>query len=148
MSDDIVKTLLESLTDEQKAQLVQGLVSNMRGTDEGLTEPQKKQKEESEQKEEVVSSEVEVTEDFRVTNSKVERGRSPVRARKNRWEDTGEWQLPEGEEEWGGNRKRATRSRSKAKKVKLECSVCGKTYMESPSLVYGEYHRCNRCGGR
>ena len=146
MSDDIVKTLLESLTDEQKTQLIQGLLKS-KENDEVLS-VNAELKDKPEQKEEAVSSEVEVTEDFRVTNSKVERGRSPVRARKNRWEDTGEWQLPEGEEEWGGNRKRATRSRSKAKKVKLECSVCGKTYMENPSLVYGEYHRCNRCGGR
>jgi len=146
MSDDIVKTLLESLTDEQKTQLIQGLLKSKENDEVLWVNPELKDK--PEQKEEAVSSEVEVTEDFRVTNSKVERGRSPVRARKNRWEDTGEWQLPEGEEEWGGNRKRATRSRSKAKKVKLECSVCGKTYMENPSLVYGEYHRCNRCGGR
>lgn len=146
MSDDIVKTLLGSLTDEQKTQLIQGLLKSKENDEVLWVNPELKDK--PEQKEEAVSSEVEVTEDFRVTNSKVERGRSPVRARKNRWEDTGEWQLPEGEEEWGGNRKRATRSRSKAKKVKLECSVCGKTYMENPSLVYGEYHRCNRCGGR
>ena len=146
MSDDIVKTLLESLTDEQKTQLIQGLLKSKENDEVLWVNPELKDK--PEQKEEAVSSEVEVTEEFRVTNSKVERGRSPVRARKNRWEDTGEWQLPEGEEEWGGNRKRATRSRSKAKKVKLECSVCGKTYMENPSLVYGEYHRCNRCGGR
>tara|TARA_Y100000592_G_scaffold94170_1_gene158530 strand:- start:6601 stop:7008 length:408 start_codon:yes stop_codon:yes gene_type:complete len=135
MSDDIVKTLLESLTDEQKAELVKSLVKSQ-------------EVEKTEQKEETASSEAQVGEDFRVTNSKIERGRSPVRARKNRWEDTGEWQLPEGEEEWGGTRKRAARNRSKAKKVKLECSVCGKTYYENPNLVYGEYHRCNRCGGK
>tara|TARA_R100001509_G_scaffold53406_1_gene29296 strand:- start:435 stop:842 length:408 start_codon:yes stop_codon:yes gene_type:complete len=135
MSDDIVKTLLESLTDEQKAELVKSLVKSQ-------------EVEKTEQKEETDSSEAQVGEDFRVTNSKIERGRSPVRARKNRWEDTGEWQLPEGEEEWGGNRKRASRNRSKAKKIKLECSVCGKTYYENPNLVYGEYHRCNRCGGK
>ena len=132
MSDDIVKNLLESLTDEQKAELVKSLVKS----------------EKSKEQEETVSSDVD--EDFRVTKTKsdLERGRTPVRARKNRWEDTGEWQLPEGEEEWGGTRKRAARNRSKAKRVKLECSVCGKTYMENPNLVYGEYHRCNRCGGR
>ena len=90
-----------------------------------------------------------VNEDFRVTNSRseIEKGRKPVRARKNRWEDTGEWKLPEGEEEWG-DRKRASRSRANAKKVKLECSVCGKKFMESQNLVYGEHHRCNRCGSK
>tara|TARA_B100000497_G_scaffold70424_1_gene79182 strand:+ start:600 stop:998 length:399 start_codon:yes stop_codon:yes gene_type:complete len=132
MSDDIVKTLLESLTDEQKAELVKSLVNTKK----------------PEEQEEMVSSDVD--EDFRVTKTKpdLERGRTPVRARNNRWEDTGEWQLPEGEEEWEGSRKKATRNRSKAKKVKLECSVCGKVYYENPNLVYGEYHRCNRCGGK
>ena len=133
----IDKDLLNNLTVEQKQALLEQLMSS-------LAEPK--------QEEEMVSSKPKsnVTEDFRVTNSKTEldRGRTPVRAKKNRWEDTGEWQLPEGEKEWGGTRKRALRERSKAKKVKLECSVCGKTYMENPNLVYGEYHRCNRCGGR
>ena len=134
MSDDIVKTLLESLTDEQKAELVKSLM--------------KSEKEEPEQKEEVVSSDVEVKEDFTVTRKVNESTRrNPVRAKKNKWVDDGSFQL-EGEEEFSSSRKRTTRSRGKTKKVQLECSVCGKTYMENPSLVYGEYHRCNRCGGR
>tara|TARA_Y100000361_G_scaffold42854_1_gene36929 strand:- start:1950 stop:2354 length:405 start_codon:yes stop_codon:yes gene_type:complete len=134
MSDDIVKTLLESLTDEQKAELVKSLM--------------KSEKEEPEQKEEVVSSEIEVNEDFTVTRKINESTRrNPVRAKKNKWVDDGSFQL-EGEEEFSSNRKRTSRSRGKTKKVQLECSVCGKTYMEHPSLIYGEYHRCNRCGGR
>ena len=134
MSDDIVKTLLESLTDEQKAELVKSLM--------------KSEKQEPEQKEEVVSSEIEVNEDFTVTRKINESTRrNPVRARKNKWVDDGSFQL-EGEEEFSSNRKRTSRSRGKTKKVQLECSVCGKTYMEHPSLIYGEYHRCNRCGGR
>jgi DNA-directed RNA polymerase subunit RPC12/RpoP len=134
MSDDIVKTLLESLTDEQKAELVKSLM--------------KSEKQEPEQKEEVVSSEIEVNEDFTVTRKINESTRrNPVRAKKNKWVDDGSFQL-EGEEEFSSNRKRTSRSRGKTKKVQLECSVCGKTYMEHPSLIYGEYHRCNRCGGR
>tara|TARA_Y100000004_G_scaffold66000_1_gene74052 strand:- start:2319 stop:2723 length:405 start_codon:yes stop_codon:yes gene_type:complete len=134
MSDDIVKTLLESLTDEQKAELVKSLM--------------KSEKEEPEQKEEVVSSNIEVKEDFTVTRKVNESTRrNPVRAKKNKWVDDGSFQL-EGEEEFSSNRKRTSRSRGKTKKVQLECSVCGKTYMEHPSLIYGEYHRCNRCGGR
>ena len=134
MSDDIVKTLLESLTDEQKAELVKSLM--------------KSEKKEPEQKEEVVSSNVEVKEDFTVTRKVNESTRrNPVRAKKNKWVDDGSFQL-EGEEEFSSGRKRTSRSRGKTKKVELECSVCGKTYMEHPSLIYGEYHRCNRCGGR
>lgn len=134
----IDKYLLKNLSDEQKQALLEQLMSS-------LSESSAKTEEVTEEQEAPANN---VNEDFRVTNSKLERGRTPVRARKNGWQDTGEWQLPEGEEEWGGTRKRATRNRSKAKKIKLECSVCGKTYMENPNLVYGEYHRCNRCGGR
>ena len=134
----IDKDLLKNLSDEQKQALLEQLMSS-------LSESSAKTEEATEEQETPANN---VNEDFRVTNSKLERGRTPVRARKNGWQDTGEWKLPEGEEEWGGTRKRATRNRSKAKKVKLECSVCGKTYMENPNLVYGEYHRCNRCGGR
>ena len=132
----IDKDLLKNLTTEQKQALLDQLMSSL---SEATTEESK------ETEQDVPANNI--YEDFRVTNSKLERGRTPVRARKNRWEDTGEFQL-DGEEEWSNNRKRTARSRAKAKKVKLECSVCGKTYMESPSLVYGEYHRCNRCGGR
>lgn len=132
----IDKDLLKNLTTEQKQALLDQLMNSL---SEATTEEPK------ETEQDVPANNI--NEDFRVTNSKLERGRTPVRARKNRWEDTGEFQL-DGEEEWSNNRKRTARSRAKAKKVKLECSVCGKTYMESPSLVYGEYHRCNRCGGR
>lgn len=137
MSDDIVKTLLESLSEEQKAQLVQGLLGSV-------------QKEQPVEKtEETVSPVKSVGDDFRVTNSQgqVSKGKTPVRARKNSWKDDGSFQL-EGEDEWATTRKRTPRSRSKATKVEVECSVCGKTFMENPNLIYGEYHRCNRCGRR
>jgi len=134
----IDKDLLKNLTSEQKQALLEQLMSS-------LSEVSEKQ----EPREEAVSSRSEVTEDFRVTKtqSQIERGKTPVRARKNSWKDDGSFQL-EGEDEWSSNRKRTARSRSKAKKVEVECSVCGKTYMEHPSLIYGEYHRCNRCGRR
>ena len=116
----IDKDLLKNLSDEQKQALLEQLMSS-------LSESSAKTEEVTEEQEAPANN---VNEDFRVTNSKLERGRTPVRARKNGWQDTGEWQLPEGEEEWGGTRKRATRNRSKAKKIKLECSVCGKVGKE------------------
>lgn len=134
----IDKDLLKNLNTEQKQALLEQLMSSL---SEASVEEKPKETERD-----VPANNVD--EDFRVTNSKLERGRKPVKARKNSWQDTGEWNIPEGEEEWGGNRKRSERNRSKAKRVKLECSVCGKTYMENPNLVYGEYHRCNRCGGK
>lgn len=134
----IDKDLLKNLNTEQKQALLEQLMSS-------LSEANVEEKPKETERDVPANN---VDEDFRVTNSKLERGRKPVKARKNSWQDTGEWNIPEGEEEWGGNRKRSERNRSKAKRVKLECSVCGKTYMENPNLVYGEYHRCNRCGGK
>jgi len=97
--------------------------------------------------EEAVSSKNTVNEDFTVSrNINESTRRTPVKARKNQWVDTGEFHV--GEDEFESSRKRADRTRGKTNKVELECSVCGKTYMEHPSLIYGEYHRCNRCGGR
>ena len=106
----IDKDLLKNLTAEQKQALLDQLMSS-------LSESTSEEPEETEQN--VPANNI--NEDFRVTKSKtqLERGRTPVRARKNRWEDTGEFQL-EGEEEWSNNRKRASRSRPKAKKVELE----------------------------
>lgn len=132
----IDKDLLKNLTSEQKQALLEQLMSS-------LSEVSKKQQ----PKEETVSSDVD--ENFRVTKtqSQIERGKTPVRAKKNSWKDDGSFKL-EDEEEWSSSRKRTDRSRSKAKKVEVECSVCGKTYMENPNLIYGEYHRCNRCGRR
>ena len=140
MNPEDMAKFIESLNEEQRAQFE--VVFKTIG--ESMDNKVKTEKEEA------TSSKPEVQEDFRVTKAtkEIERGRTPVRARNNRWEDTGEFQLPEGEEEWGGSRKRSERARGKAKKVKLECSVCGKTYYENPNLVYGEYHRCNRCGGK
>jgi len=132
----IDKDLLKNLTVEQKQALLDQLMNSL---------PETKQKEEA------VSSKPQSTveEDFRVTSSKteLERGRVPVRAKKNQWVDDGQFQL-EGEDEWSNNRKRANRTRGKSTKVEVECSICGKTYMENPSLIYGEHNRCNRCGRR
>ena len=86
----IDKDLLKNLSDEQKQALLEQLMSS-------LSESSAKTEEVTEEQEAPANN---VNEDFRVTNSKLERGRTPVRARKNGWQDTGEWQLPEGEEEW------------------------------------------------
>lgn len=147
MSEDIVKTLLESLTDEQKAKLVEGLVAGMNQT---VSKPPAKET----KQEEAVSSKtptVTIGEDFRVTNtreSNLTRGKQPVRAKRNSWKDTGEHKLDEDEQEWSAERQRTSRNRPKAKKVEVECSSCGRTFMERPELLFGQYHRCNRCGGR
>jgi DNA-directed RNA polymerase subunit RPC12/RpoP len=132
----IDKDLLKSLTAEQKQALLEQLMSALSETTV--------EEEPKETKQDVPVTNV--NEDFTVTrNINEATRRTPVRAKKNQWVDTGE--VFDGDE-FSSNRKRSARTRAKAKKVELECSVCGKTYMEHPSLIYGEYHRCNRCGGR
>lgn len=72
------------------------------------------------------------------------RGKEPVKAKKNTWTDNGEFRDDE-------NLKMpkfdpSPRSREKAKKVEVECHVCGKTFFEDPRYIYGEFMRCSRCG--
>ena len=146
MSDDIVKTLLESLTDEQKAQLVQGLISNMNQT---VSRPPSK--ETPIEQEETVSSKPRsnVTEDFRVVqNEQLEKRKSPVRARKNQWVDEGEDRDPDFDPAKFERMGKAARNRGKAKKRTIECHVCGRSFSVNPAYVYGENIRCNRCTGR
>jgi len=86
-----------------------------------------------------------VGEDFRIVREDtVSKGKTPVRARKNEWEDDGEEfrdvYTPKGE--------RTPRNRDKARKQDVECHVCGRTFQVNPKYVYGEYLRCNRCTGR
>ena len=109
---------------------------------EQLNEALKAQKERSEKGEKTPESTVK--EDFTVSReAKGRKGRRPVRAKKNLWEDTGELgdvETPEFS--------KTPRSRQKATKVSVECHVCGKQFKIIPSLVYGEFIRCNRCTGR
>jgi|MDSZ01.3.fsa_nt_gb DNA-directed RNA polymerase subunit RPC12/RpoP len=144
MSDDIVKTLLESLSDEQKAQLVQGLLGSVQ-----KDEPVSKKNEEvvpSESEETVSSESKEDQNDFTMhkNNSKPKGRREPVKFKKNAWQDDGlefsDMDTPKI--------KRTPRNRKKSQKVSVECHVCGKEFQVNANLVYGEYHRCNRCGGK
>jgi formylmethanofuran dehydrogenase subunit E len=141
MNSEDMANFIESLSPEQMSQFQQ--VFKTIGDTMGV-----ETKEEPEQKEEIASSNIEVNEDFTVTRKiNDSTRRNPVKAKKNKWVDDGSFQL-EGEEEFSSDRKRSSRNRGKTKKLELECSVCGKKYMEHASLVYGEYHRCNRCGGK
>lgn len=84
-----------------------------------------------------------VNENF-TTIKQIGRGKEPVKAKKNTWTDNGEFRDDE-------NLKMpkfdpSPRSREKAKKVEVECHVCGKTFFEDPRYIYGEFLRCSRCG--
>ena len=133
MSDDIVKSLLESLTPEQKQDLIDKILnSNVKGS---APEPQQE--------------DVSVTEDFKVVNnSKLESKRKqPVKYKKNTWSDTGEFR--DDEVDYAKFEKTKTpRRRGKPQKKEVECHVCGKTFSMNANLIHGEYIRCNRCTGR
>ena len=139
MSDDIIQKLLESLTPDQKANLINSLLSSNVKSDEPET------------KEESVSSEpqTKVNEDFTVTrDNELSRGKTPVRARRNQWVDDGEDRDPDFDPVKFEKMGRTARNRGKTKKKNVECHVCGKTFSMNENLVYGEYMRCNRCTGR
>ena len=84
-----------------------------------------------------------VNDDFTVSRKEQQNGRQAVRARKNRWVDDGTEHMDIETPEF----KRTTRNRSKPKKKRVECHVCGKTFSVNPALAFGEYHRCNKCTG-
>ena len=139
MSDDIIQKLLESLTPDQKANLIDSLLSSNVKSDE------------PEIKEESVSSkpQTKVNEDFTVTrDNELSRGKTPVRARRNQWVDDGEDRDPDFDPVKFEKMGRTARNRGKTKKKNVECHVCGKKFSMNENLVYGEYMRCNRCTGR
>ena len=71
------------------------------------------------------------------------RRKEVVKARRNEWQDNGEFrdiETPQFD--------RTPRRRPPHKRVEVECHVCGKTFKEDPKYVHGEYYRCNRCTGK
>lgn len=140
MSDDLVKKLLESLTPDQKASLVDSLLNDNVKRDV------------PEVKEEAPPSNPSsnVNEDFTVTRGDdfLEKRKTPVRASKNQWVDNGEDRDPDFDPVKFERMGKTSRNRGKAKKRTLECHVCGKTFSMNANLVHGEYIRCNRCTGR
>ena len=141
MSDDIVKTLLESLTQEQKDELVQSLLNSNVKSDEPKTTRHDKE----ENKEEAPTTRVK--EDFTVVNNNLEKRKSVVKARKNNWVDEGEFRDDEVDYE-KFEKMKTPRRRGKPKKKQVECHVCGKMFSINENLIYGEFVRCNRCTGR
>lgn len=142
MNPQEMANFIESLNSEQKAKFKQ-VFKTIGDTMEVEVKEETKQ-------EETVSSKPQsrVSEDFKVKPTENSTRKTPVRAKGNKWKDTGEKRDPDFDPAVYEAMGRSERDRPKAKKVELECHVCGKVFMESPKLVYGDYHRCNRCGGR
>ena len=119
--DEFVSTL----TDKQKEALMQALSK----------EEKPKQTE---------SNQDNITEDFRVVknnnNLKSDSRREPVSAQKNTWTDEGEHKnisTPDVQ--------RTPRNRPPPKMKDVTCNKCNKIFKVNASVVYGEYHICDRC---
>jgi hypothetical protein len=86
-----------------------------------------------------------VAEDFKVTRTEKinDNRKTPVKFKKNEWEDTGESSDVETP-----NFEKTPRKRSKPNKRHVECHVCGREFSINENLIYGEFHRCNRCTGK
>ncbi len=140
MSDDAVKKLLEALTSEQKADLIDKILNSNVKEDAAPTE------------QEQINSEPKssVNEDFTVNRKEdiFERRKTPVKAKKNKWVDDGEDRDLDFDPEKFERMGRTSRNRGKTKKKMIECHVCGKTFSIHPSLIHGEFIRCNKCTGR
>ncbi len=132
----IDKDLLKNLNTEQKQALLEQLMSN-------LSQSSDKTEEATEEKEAPTKSGV--NQDFTVTRDKNdEKRRTEVKTRKKQGKDNEEIRkdivTPEG--------KRTPRERKKQPKTEVECHVCGREFKVESNLIFGEYHRCNRCGGK
>jgi len=152
MSDELVKALLNTMTAEQKSELLNKLMDSLTPSSQERSDlPTKKSRLEDQEQEETVSSipPSNVTEDFRVVrDNDLEKRKSPVRAKKNQWVDSGEDRDPDFDPQKYERMGKTARNRGKAKKRTIECHVCGRSFQINPSLVHGEYVRCNRCTGR
>lgn len=131
------------LNDNQKKALLKALLDNSPTLDVVPKEVQKETKK-------IIQSSLpptaSVKEDFTMhrqdDNSNIRR-KEAVRARRNDWQDNGEFrdiETPQFE--------RTPRKRQPHKKVEVECHVCGKMFKEDPRYVHGDYYRCNRCTGK
>ena len=154
MSDALVKALLEAMTDEQKAELVEGLLAKAippSGVVKLLPQAKKPIKLEREEVLELGSRPI-VNEDFTVTRPEaLSKGKRPVQAKQNQWSDNGyegrddKTKLTKEQMELMA-KTRAERSRPEPEaKRSVNCHVCGKAFEIDPAAIYGEYIRCDRC---
>ena len=139
-----VNDFLENLSEEQLEALKQ-LLEKEDYDDKRAKKTKKIQKTTSEtKKEKEEEEEITVNKDFTVSrNTNQTERKSPVKFKKNQWIDEGE----HGDIETPKFQK-TPRNRSKPNKQEVECHVCGRTFSVNSNLVYGEYHRCNKCTGR
>jgi len=136
---------LLSLTEDQKKALVSSLLSDS-GEDTPDT-PSTPDEEMVEEKKPTKRNRVTVNEDFSVTRESSVGGKTPVKAKKNQWVDTGEAKDEEFDPEHF--KKLGITERVRPEKVLQErvCHVCSRKFKIDPDLVHGEFIRCNNCIG-
>lgn len=137
--------LVASLSDEEKQELLEIISSTNEDVIKIKNEPLNTHPpfidDSSLQHEEPISKTVDG--DFTMNkNANSEKKRAKVQARENEWVDTGEAKDVETPKVT-----RTPRNRSVPKKKNVNCHACGKTFQISPSLMFGEYYRCDRCSG-
>ena len=138
-----VTNFLNNLSEEQLDTLKQ-LLNEENSDDKTTTETKKNQEIASEAKKEKKEEKFVVNNDFTVSNNQeIQKRKIPVRFKKNEWVDEGEYKDVETP-----RFQKTPRNRSKPNKEEVECHVCGRTFSINSNLVYGEYHRCNKCTGR
>jgi len=128
-----MEEFVNTLSDEQKKALLDALSDKDKLVAEKVNKQTKR----------IISENFIVETKQESIKSQTNRRREPVRARENRWEDTGEFrdiETPDVE--------RTPRKRQPPKKIDVECSSCGKSFKVDSRFVFGEYYRCNRCGSK
>ena len=123
---------ISDMTDNEKNELLKKLLSNTEGVSTSSNEDS--------------VTTAKVNEDFSVSRNKHKREDRKVVAGKNTWtDDFGEHQ---DELNSTPDYKPVSRKRKPPKKSRVECHVCGKSFHVDPRTVYGDFHRCNKCGGQ
>jgi len=150
---------LLSLTEDQKKALVSSLLSDSEeDTPDTPSTPDDEMKDEYdfsegergrfvEEKKPAKKNRVTVNKDFSVIRESSVGGKTPVKAKKNQWVDTGEAKDEEFDPEHF--KKLGITERVRPEKVLQErvCHVCGRKFKIDPDLVHGEFIRCNNCVG-
>ena len=141
-----VRSLINAMSKHQKEQLIAELISEV-----GNLQPEISNTEPAQA---AVVAEPASNEEFETSQSsgfstnwgKNIEGKRAVRAQSNTWVDNGE-DRDDGYNP--DNYKKVPRQRQDSRNVLVEktCSCCNKRFKVNPSLVYGEFFRCDRCTG-
>tara|TARA_Y100000592_G_C5425114_1_gene295285 strand:- start:242 stop:628 length:387 start_codon:yes stop_codon:yes gene_type:complete len=123
--EDFVKTL----SDEQKQALVQALSGEVK---EQVNQPEPTET---------------VEEDFTMKKTrsslKTDSRRQAIKAKKNTWTDN----RAEHTDIETPKITKTPRNRKPVQKKEVQCKSCGKSFKVHPSVLFGEFYRCDRCAG-